>query len=147
MNCREVNEYLDDLILGELSPEIEIKIHDHLETCASCGKELSAREAAAAFLRTGNTLAPESRLYTRVAQQLPRVERKLVAAMPSWLRTLAFATAAFVLGIICMRAADVVIMNAKLAPTAEARYRPVFRAPFSDTVLFHAAPSKHLVKL
>ena len=146
MNCREVNEYLDDLILGELSPEIEIKIHDHLESCASCGKELSAREAAAAFLRTGNTIAPESRLYNRIAPQLPQVEHK-PAGTPFWLRTLAFATAAFVLGIICMRAADMLIMNTKLTPNAEARYRPVFRAPFSDTVLFHAAPSKHLVKL
>lgn len=146
MNCREVNEYLDDLILGELSPETEIKIHDHLETCASCGKELSTREAAAAFLRTGNALMPESRLYNRIAEQLPRAERKPAGAS-SWLRTLAFTTAAFVLGIICMRAADVVIMNAKLTPTAEARYRPAFRAPFSDTVLFHAAPSKHLVRL
>jgi anti-sigma factor RsiW len=146
MNCREVNEYLDDLILGELSPEIEIKIRDHLETCASCGKELSTREAAAAFLRTDNTLTPGSHLYTRIAQQLPRAERNPTGA-PSWLRTLAFATAAFVFGIICMRAADMFIMNTKLTPTAEARYRPVFRAPFSDTVLFHVAPSKHLVKL
>jgi anti-sigma factor RsiW len=146
MNCREVNEYLDDLILGELSPEIEIKIHDHLETCASCGKEHSAREAAAAFFRTVNTLTPGSRLYTRIAQHLPQAERKPAGA-PSWLRTLAFATAAFVLGIICMRAADLFVMSTKLTPTAEARYRPVFRAPFSDTILFHAAPSKHLVKL
>ena len=39
MECRDVREQLNDLLDGQLSPELEEEVRIHLEECADCREE------------------------------------------------------------------------------------------------------------
>ncbi len=146
MECKETQKYFDDFILGELDPRIEIKINEHLTECKRCKKEFKKIESVITIMKRSKKFEPSTETYRRISSRitLPRKERRLVWGIP---KSFVYAVAAFLLGIVVMRAIDVQIFSMQERPKIEVKYEPLRKEPFSDTVQFYAVPVKNLVKI
>ena len=97
MNCKRIEEYLPDFIIGDLDETILAEIQEHLKTCDSCSKEvLSAQKV---WMKLG-TLPDEQpgeatreRFYTMLSayqeglsqsQQAPRVRDVINSWIERW---------------------------------------------------------------
>ena len=97
MNCKRIEEYLPDFIIGDLDETILSEIQEHLNTCDSCSKEvLSAQKV---WMKLG-TLPDEQpgeatreRFYTMLSayqeglsqsQQAPRVRDVINSWIERW---------------------------------------------------------------
>ena len=147
MKCEEVKKFLNDYLLGELDPAIEIQINEHLNECANCQKDLKERENTVSILKDACRYAPAEEAYEKIRARLEPRKKARPVWMPNWTKSLIFAAAAFLLGMVLMRTADILLIDAKQKPPIEAGYKPAYRIPFSDTIKFYTAPSKTLVKL
>ncbi len=100
MECRELAERAVDRLTGEISPDAERALREHLAACASCAREAETVSRAwaflgedpdpkpsAEFLRRGRELVGEEMLRERVRQFRPR---------PRWIRPAAQAAAVLV---------------------------------------------------
>ncbi len=146
MDCKEIKEYFDDYILGELDPTIEIQIHGHLEECRKCQKNIEEREMFINQFRDSHKFRPSENAYRRIRSTIlvPEKEKRLVWALP---KKFVYAAAAFLLGIVLMRAIDVLIFPIEERPKAEVKYEPLRKEPYSDTVQFYFVPAKNLAKI
>jgi anti-sigma factor RsiW len=146
MNCEEIKKYLDDYILGEIDPVIEIQISEHLAECQNCQKEIKEREVVIESLKTSEKFEPPNEVYTKIKDDIliPRKEKRLLWGIP---KRFSYAAASFVIGVILMHTADVLFLPVENAPKVEIRYEPTRKVPFSDTVQFHSAPAKNLARI
>lgn len=146
MKCREIKTLFDDYILGELSPEFEIQINEHLSECKSCKKELQEKEVAIIAIKKSTVFEPSSESFRRIRKELPVPERPRNSI---WLfpKQFVYALAAFLFGLVLMRSVDVLMFRQKEVPQAEIKYKTHHREPFVDTVEFYHAPAKNLARI
>ncbi len=145
MDCREIIKHLEDYVLGELDPSIEIQINEHLTECENCQKAIEERESLVSLFKKSRRFKPSHEAYRRVHSHIrvPRKRSRFVWGLP---KSLVFVTAAFLLGIMVMRAIDVFFFSLAERQKVEARYEPLQRVPFSDTVQFYTVPVKNLAR-
>jgi len=146
MDCREIKKYLEDYILEELDPTIEIQINAHLAECEQCRKDSEEKQKLINAFRESHRFAPPLDTYKRIRSSIyvPRKEKRFVWGFP---KSFVFATAAFLLGIVLMRTVDVFIFSLQERQKVEVRFEPLQRAPFSDTVQFYTVPVKNLARI
>lgn len=145
MDCREIKRYIEDYVLGELDPGIEIQVNTHLTECENCQREIEERESLVNLFRESRRFEPSLETYSRVRSniRLPQKRRGLVRGVP---KSLIFVTASFLFGIVVMRAVDVFIFSLAERQKVEATYEPLQQEPFSDTVQFYTVPVKNLAR-
>jgi anti-sigma factor RsiW len=146
MKCYEISKLLDDYMLGELTPELEIQVNDHITDCASCKKELQEREAVFAVIKKTAIFEPSDRSFQRIKDHKGRSvnKRYVLRFIP---KSFVYAFAAFILGLLVMRTVDVLAPGKKEIPKAEIEYRYDHEKPFADTVHFYHAPAKNVAKI
>ena len=147
MKCKETVELLDDYILGELTPEIEIQLNDHLYECETCKKRLHEKEAIIAGLKKTTKFEPSIEALRRIKVLLPKKH----VTEPTFLffprKRFAYALTAFILGLILMRSLDILFFKQKEIPQTEIKYETRHQEPFVDTVEFYHAPAKNVAKI
>ena len=146
MKCKEIIGLLDDYILGELTPEIEMQINGHLDECRSCNNELQKREAELALIKHATIFKPDNEAFRRIKRILPNRDRS-AASVLSLPKRFIYAFAAFILGIVLMRSLDILFFTRKEIPQAEIKYETRHHEPFVDTVEFYYAPAKNVAKI
>jgi anti-sigma factor RsiW len=75
MTCREVAEFLQDYVAGELPPPLLEDFDRHLEACRNCREFLAqyrATIAASTAAWTDETIDPPDELVTAILQALQR---------------------------------------------------------------------------
>ena len=70
MKCGELRELADSYLGDELLVETNHEVIRHLESCTDCRRELAARRALRARLRTAINNAPEVQIRAEFAEQL-----------------------------------------------------------------------------
>jgi len=146
MKCKEICDLLDEYILGELDPESEIQINEHLSECQSCKDELCEKEATVTAIKKVTRFDPSAEVLKRIRRSLPRQGK----GQPFlWLfpKRFIYALAAFLFGIVLMRSVDILIFEQKEAPQAEIKFETRHQEPFVDTVEFYHAPAKNVAKI
>ncbi len=146
MDCREINKYLEDYILEELEPMIEIQINAHLAECQQCRQECEEEARLINAFQESQRFTPPREIFQRLRSSIsvPRKERNFFWVFP---KSFIFATAAFLLGIVLMRTVDVFIFPLEQKQKVEVRYDPLQREPFTDTVQFYTVPVKNLARI
>ena len=146
MRCKETMNLMDDYLLGELTPEVEIQINDHLCECRTCKNELHKKEAEVELIRNSTVFKPGNDAFRRIKMNLPLGERPkdTILFFP---RRFVYAFAAFVLGIVLMRSFDILFFEKRELPQAEIKYETRHQEPFVDTVEFYHAPAKNVAKI
>lgn len=88
MTCQETNNQLDGYIAGELPPEQQTTIEQHISSCPECRLELALRRAVIARTRMlPRELAPQRELWPGIAEQISKKKiHPLYPGHPSWLR-------------------------------------------------------------
>jgi anti-sigma factor RsiW len=146
MKCKEICDLLDEYILGELDPEIEIQMNEHLSACQSCKAKMYEKEATITALRKVTTFNPSAQALRRIRRSLIGQGRKqpFLWRFP---KRFVYALAAFLFGIVLMRSVDILIFKQKQAPKAELKFETRHQEPFVDTVEFYHAPAKNVAKI
>ena len=144
MKCIDIKPYLFDFVVGELDPDIEIQVHEHLGDCSSCRSFVEELEAVTSPLKISTRFEPAPGVYRRVRTVLPRKRPRRVF---SWLPVSAgYALAAFLLGAAITHTADTIALRSERAVEREIQYEPPGRMPYADTVEFYTVPVKNLVR-
>jgi predicted anti-sigma-YlaC factor YlaD len=145
MKCIEIRECLFDHILGELDPEVEIQVNEHLAVCEVCRREFGKAESVVRSLRKGKPFEPAPAVYGRIAGSLTasRRQRTRLLGMP---RSLVFALGAFLFGVVLTRSIDTVATIGRRPARIEVRQEEPRISPFSDTVEFYSVPAKNLAR-
>ena len=144
MRCSETREYMFDQAAGELPPEVEIHVNEHLAACDECRAEAQKFEAVAQAMGNAARFSPEPLLYGRIAEQLTR--RRKRARLFGLDRNLAFALGAFLFGVILTRSIDAVVARTSQPARIEVRQEEPGRTPFPDTIEFYAVPARNLAR-
>lgn len=146
MDCRKFEGYLVDFILGELDPETEIQINEHLETCVSCRTELEKCEVLKEFLHSEMKFEPAADVYGKIQT---RTSLATKSRDPFWFfsKTLVFSLGAFILGIILMRSVDLFMLHRSPKIETRIEYKQSVKEYCTDTVQFYAVPTENLVRL
>lgn len=146
MKCKEITTLLDDYILGELSPEFEIQINEHLSECKSCQKELQEKEVAIIAIKKSTVFEPSAESFRRIKRQISihRKQRRLFWVFP---KSFAYAVVAFLFGIGLMKSIDVFILKPAERPRVEIKYETRHEELLVDTVEFYHAPAKNLARI
>jgi len=85
MNCRDFREIADSYLSNELLVETNHEVLRHLENCAECRRELSARRNLREKLREAVKSAPQSQLNTAFASKLTAdLREKSLAKQSRW---------------------------------------------------------------
>ena len=97
MNCKRIEEYLPDFIIGDLDETILSEIQEHLNTCDSCSKEVLSAQKVWMKLGTLPNEQPgeatRERFYTMLSayqeglsqsQQAPRVRDVINSWIERW---------------------------------------------------------------
>ena len=145
-HCKEIKKYFDDYILGELDSDTEIQMNEHMSECKECAEELAKREAAFNIVRNSARFEPSAETFRRIKRQI-FVQRKQWRLFRVFPKSVVYAAAAFLLGVVLMRSVDVFIFRQKEVPQAEIKYETHHREPFVDTVEFYHAPAKNLARI
>ncbi len=90
LKCPEVQDHLSAWLDGELAPEVQAEVAEHLESCDACLRELAQLEALEQSLAALPAPAPPPGLAEKVVARLKRPRR--------WWQNLALA-ASLVVGI------------------------------------------------
>lgn len=146
MKCAKIKNLLFDYVLEELAPELQIQVNEHLAICEKCSNEVKRIEALIKDFKDSERFKPVSNIYGRIARQIrvPKAERARFFGMP---RSVVFAFAAFLLGIVITRSIDAIIMNIRVPSRIEVRQETPRKTPFSDTVEFYSVPAKNLARI
>ena len=146
MNCNEMKEYIDDYILGELDPAIEIQFNEHAAACEQCQREIAEKEKVIKFFEGSQRFEPPTEMYRRISSGfvLSKKEKKPLWKIP---RSLVYVMAAFCLGVLLMRTVDVLVLRVEESPKAEMKYESTPKGLISDTIQFYSVPAKNLVKI
>ncbi len=145
MNCKEMKEYVDDYILGELDSAIEIQLNEHAVGCERCQSEIAEKEKVIKFFKGSHRFEPPTEMYRRISSRfvLSKKEKKILWNIP---RSLVYVMAAFCFGVLLMRVVDVLSLRVEESPKVEMRYEPTHRGMISDTIQFYSVPAKNLVQ-
>lgn len=146
MKCKEISNLLDDYILGEIIPEIEIQINEHIDECKSCKEELQEKETTIIAIKKSSLFKPSSEAFRRIKRELPLSgrSRNFIWFFP---KRVVFAVTAFFLGLVFMRSLDVLIFRRNEVPQEGIKYETRHQEPFVDSVEFYYAPAKNVAKI
>lgn len=146
MNCKEMKEYVDDYILGELDSEIEIQLNEHAVGCEQCQREIAEKEKVIKLFEGSQRFEPPTEMYRRISSRfvLSKKEKKILWKIP---RNLVYVMAAFCLGVLLMRTVDVLVLRGEESPQVEMRYESTPKGLISDTIQFYSVPAKNLVEI
>lgn len=146
MKCQDIRSSLDDYILGELDPDTEIQMNEHLSECKECAEELTKKEAAFNIVKSSARFEPSAEPFRRIKRQIfiHRKQRRLFWIFP---KSFAYAAVAFLFGIALMKSLDVFILKPAERPRVEIKYETRYKEPFIDTVEFYHAPAKNLARI
>jgi anti-sigma factor RsiW len=146
MKCKELRALLDDFILGELDAEIEIQVNEHLAECDRCKRELDGHSRVLTVLKNTRRFEPSAALTKQIKRRVfrPRQQKYVFNHVP---KSLAFALATFVLGMVLMRSLDVWFFKQKTEAAVEFRYEQKEPEPFNDTLEFYHVPAKHMARI
>lgn len=149
MNCEDIRKYIDDYILGELEPDIEIQINEHLIACVACKKNIEEKEAEINIFKKSRKFLPPKGLYSRVRSEVMPIKKEKKVSLWLWnlSKRLVYAVAVFFLGMVIMRTIDILYLKTKQKSKVEVKYETKYRVPFSDTVQFYSAPPKNLARI
>jgi predicted anti-sigma-YlaC factor YlaD len=145
MKCANAQKFLDDFLLGELDPETEMQINEHLNECNVCREALRTREDFMKEFKIGTAHEPAQTIYPQIKK---RIVRSVYHRRYWWIfpRQFVYTLGAFILGIVIMRIADVISQKKPESLQVEIYRVPVYQEPFADTVQFYTAPAKHLAR-
>ena len=146
MKCSEIREHLFDHVMGELTPEIEMQVNEHLAVCGECREELQKVEALAKIMGNAARFSPAPRSYAKIAEQL-RTPRRQAARLFGFDRNLVFALGAFLFGIVLTRSIDTVVAHTRQPVRIEVRQEEPGTTPFADTIEFYAVPARNLARI
>jgi anti-sigma factor RsiW len=146
MKCPEIENHLADYILGELCPELEIQVNEHLAVCEKCRGEARKTESLIDSFRDSVKFVPPQGVYDKIREQIKvrEPQRTRNMGMP---RRLVFAFGAFLLGVVMTRAVEEIAANAGQSVKIEVRHEKPSRMPSSDTVEFYSVPAKNLASI
>jgi predicted anti-sigma-YlaC factor YlaD len=147
MSCEEIREHIDDYILGEVDPALEIRINEHVLSCAQCRRELEEREAGIGYFAAVPKAAVPDGAFRTIRSRLFPPRRGKRPFFASFGGRLVFVSAAFLVGMVLMRMVDVASFRVKARPAIETKARPYYRIPFADTIKFYSAPAKNLARI
>ena len=145
MKCVCAQELLDDYVLNELAPDIEMQLNTHLDGCVPCRKALREREECLAEMESNMELDLPASAFKRIEGSRPLRRRKsrFLWIFPT---QVVYTLGAFLLGIIIMRIVDAVLIDRSEESQVEMYRVPAYREPSTDTVHFYTAPAKHLAR-
>ncbi|MEO0215485.1 MAG: hypothetical protein ABIL70_05095 [candidate division WOR-3 bacterium] len=180
-NCQKIAECLEGYLLGDVEPEIEIQINEHLLVCHDCRKKLEALESLVELFRKKSIFKPSQSVYEKVRRQI-RIKQKSFLPGTSGAqdptltpalslkkgedkdegslriikipihqgcgRRILTIAASFLLGMILMRAVDLLLFTKKTEkPAVEMRYETRHRYQYSDSIQFYSVPPKNLARI
>ncbi len=145
MRCSDLKGHFVDYALGELAPEIEIQVNEHLAVCERCRVEYGPIEETINSLEGARRFAPPPSTFKRITARIP-VPRQTYPRFFGIPKSLVFAFGAFFLGIILTRSIDSIIVGSRRKPDIEVRQEMPRKIPFSDTVEFYSVPAKNLAR-
>lgn len=147
MKCKKLVQYYDDFVLGELKPEEEMLVNNHIQECPACRMEIDGLEKMIAGFREAGALTPRPCVLRKIKGRLkaPHSAGRFLNAFPT---RFAYALAAFILGMILMRTADVFLVK-RVVETKEdmLQIEPLKKELLADSIYFHAAPAKNLARI
>ena len=146
MKCREIKTLFDDCILGELAPDTEMQMNEHMSECKECAEELAKREAVFNIVRSSAIFDPSAETFRRIKRRI-FVQRKQSRLFRIFPKSVVYAATAFLLGVVLMRSLDVLFLKPEQSPRVETKYETHHREPFVDTVEFYHAPAKNLARI
>jgi anti-sigma factor RsiW len=146
MKCSEMSDYFADYVLGELAPELEIQMNEHLAICEECRGELKKTESVVDGFRDSVKFEPSRDISGKIKKQIriEMPERPRIFGMP---RSLAFVLGAFLLGVVMTKSIDNIITKVRQPSGMEVRQETPGRVPFPDTVEFYSVPAKNLASI
>ena len=99
MNCKEVNKNLIFFIEGELQPEKETELQEHLKDCLDCNALFMNLKETMAIITTEKETRPNPFLYTRIQEEISNLEepRKVFVLKPNFINILQPVTLSFLL--------------------------------------------------
>lgn len=145
-HCREIKKYFDDYILADLDSDTEIQMNEHMSECKECAEELAKREAVFNIVKSSARFEPSAETFRRIKRQIfvRRKQSRLFRVFP---KSVVYAAAAFLLGVVLMRSLDVLLLKPEQSPRVETKYETRYEEPFVDTVEFYHAPAKNLARI
>lgn len=145
MKCEDAQKQFDDLLLGELEPDIEIEVNTHLDECAECRRVWREHEKSIQELTTTTTFEPLPSAYQRIQANVVSSNRK---SRFLWIfpKQVVYTLGAFLLGIVIMRVVDAIVAKKPDESQVEIHRVPAYQEPSTDTVQFYTAPAKHLAR-
>jgi len=146
MKCQDIRSSLDDYILGELDSDTEIQMNEHMSECKECAEELAKREAVFNIVKSSARFEPSAETFRRIKRQIfvRRKQSRLFRVFP---KSVVYAAAAFLLGIVFIKSFDRLVLKSEERPRVETKYETHYREPFVDTVEFYHAPAKNLARI
>jgi anti-sigma factor RsiW len=146
MNCEDTKKYLVDHVLGELAPELQIRVNEHLAVCDKCRTEAAATERMVDGFRESVRFMPAPDVYRDISTRIRKTKpgRARLFGIP---KSLVFALGAFLLGIVVTRSIDTVSRNRTESMRIEVRQEAPRKTPYSDTVEFYSVPAKNLARI
>jgi anti-sigma factor RsiW len=108
VNCRECEQQLDAYVDGELTPSESAVLHEHLQTCAACGRRFADRESLGRLVRSVPYYPAPDRLRAQVLGTRKR----------SWFTPTLLAAAAVVALAVSMGGAMIGLVRARTAAAA-----------------------------
>jgi anti-sigma factor RsiW len=146
MKCREIKTLFDDYILADLDSDTEIQMNEHMSECKECAEELAKREAVFNIVKSSARFEPSAETFRRIKRQMfvRRKQSRLFRVFP---KSVVYAAAAFLLGVVLMRSLDVLLLKPEQSPRVETKYETRYEEPFVDTVEFYYAPAKNLARI
>jgi predicted anti-sigma-YlaC factor YlaD len=99
MNCKEVNINLIFYIDGELKPEKETELQEHLKDCHDCNVLLLNLKETLAIITKEKATKPNPFLFTRIQEEISNLEepRKVFVLKPNFIKILQPVTLSFLL--------------------------------------------------
>jgi predicted anti-sigma-YlaC factor YlaD len=146
MKCSEMKEFIFDHVLGELAPEVEIRVNEHLAMCETCRREQHEVDAAFEGFKNAARFEPAPGIYEKITAHM-KVPRQRGARLLGIPRNLILALGAFLLGVVITRSIDTVVTRTRGPVRIEVRQEEPRKMPFSDTVEFYSVPAKNLAKI
>ncbi|UCG29825.1 MAG: zf-HC2 domain-containing protein [candidate division WOR-3 bacterium] len=146
MKCSEIDNYIVDHVLDELSPELQIQVNEHLAVCKGCLAEAERAKAVISDFKNAARFVPAPGTFRKIVKQvqLQKPQRARFFGLP---RGLVYSFAAFLFGVVITKSIDRVISGTVQPVRIEVRQEIPRGTPYSDTVEFYAAPAKNLARI
>jgi predicted anti-sigma-YlaC factor YlaD len=145
MKCASVKKLLDEYLLNELEPDVEMKINEHCALCTSCRNALDEFREVHETLKQVEPAHPSAGLYDRLIERMGR-ERSRHRFLWIFPRTFVYSAIAFFFGIVVMYSIENITLKRGLSESMDKQYEPTHHEIGSDTIAFYSVPAEHLVR-